>query len=183
MARRRQGPALLCIGVSGGVALGLRESGISTLQSRHQPGGAYSGLPEGTSATRGMIFVTGGSFRMGPDKHFAEGRPQRGVSVDGFWIDSRAVTNVQFAAFVTATDYVPADIGGDTFHLRQGMLEEFLQSRAETIEPRLANRVCAAAGSSDIRPSSPSGTGIRDALATALRKSVDPNQRARTRPC
>jgi formylglycine-generating enzyme required for sulfatase activity len=95
--------ALLFIGVSGDLALGLRGVAIGEAQALCS---AYPGLPEGTSATRGMIFVSGGSFRMGSDKHFPEEKPQRVASVGGFWIDRHEVTNAQFAAFVTATGYI-----------------------------------------------------------------------------
>ena len=53
-----------------------------------------------------MSWIAGGRFVVGSDRHYAEERPARPVSVDGFWIDTRAVTNCEFAAFVAATGYV-----------------------------------------------------------------------------
>ena len=53
-----------------------------------------------------MSWIAGGRFAMGSDRHYAEERPAHPVSVDGFWIDTRAVTNAEFAAFVAATGYV-----------------------------------------------------------------------------
>ncbi|MFC3127185.1 formylglycine-generating enzyme family protein [Pseudoroseomonas globiformis] len=54
----------------------------------------------------GMVWVPGGTFRMGSDGHYAEEAPVHRVTVDGFWIDRTPVTNRQFAAFVEATGHV-----------------------------------------------------------------------------
>jgi formylglycine-generating enzyme required for sulfatase activity len=54
----------------------------------------------------GMVWVEGGAFRMGSDRHYPEERPAHTVRVDGFWIDATLVTNAQFHAFVEATGYV-----------------------------------------------------------------------------
>ena len=43
---------------------------------------------------------------MGSDRHYPEELPAHPVIVDGFWIDTRTVTNAEFAAFVAATGYV-----------------------------------------------------------------------------
>ncbi len=43
---------------------------------------------------------------MGSDAHYPEERPARVVSVDGFWIEDRPVTNQAFARFVEATGWV-----------------------------------------------------------------------------
>jgi formylglycine-generating enzyme len=53
-----------------------------------------------------MIFVPGGTFRMGSDRHYPEEAPAHRVSVDGFWIDRTPVTNRQFKDFVRATGHV-----------------------------------------------------------------------------
>ena len=47
-----------------------------------------------------MIFLPGGTFRMGSDKHYPEEAPVHRVTVDGFWIDRTPVTNRQFKEFV-----------------------------------------------------------------------------------
>jgi formylglycine-generating enzyme required for sulfatase activity len=64
----------------------------------------------GCALTRpGMAYVPGGTFLMGTDDR--EGFPEDGegpvreVEVRPFWIDKRAVTNAQFAAFVQTTGY------------------------------------------------------------------------------
>ena len=53
-----------------------------------------------------MIFIPGGTFRMGSDKHYPEEAPAHRVTVDGFWIDRTPVTNRQFKEFVKATGHV-----------------------------------------------------------------------------
>jgi sulfatase modifying factor 1 len=74
-----------------------------------------------------MIFLPGGTFRMGSDRHYPEEAPVHRVSVDGFWIDPIPVTNAQFRAFVRATGYVtvaeqppdPKDYPGALPHMLQ----------------------------------------------------------------
>jgi formylglycine-generating enzyme required for sulfatase activity len=53
-----------------------------------------------------MLFVPGGTFRMGSDSHYPEEAPVHRVTVDGFWIDETPVTNRQFDSFVEATGHV-----------------------------------------------------------------------------
>jgi formylglycine-generating enzyme len=68
-----------------------------------------TGRIKGTLHNRdGMVFIEGGTFRMGSDRHYAEEAPVHRVAVDGFWIDRTPVTNLQFGAFVSATKYVTA---------------------------------------------------------------------------
>ena len=58
--------------------------------------------------------VPGGTFRMGSDKHYAEGAPVHRVTVDAFWMDCTLVTNRQFGEFVKATGHVTfAEISPD----------------------------------------------------------------------
>ena len=54
----------------------------------------------------GMIWIPGGTFRMGSEDFYPEERPVHEVSVDGFWIDRYPVTNPQFQRFLAATGYV-----------------------------------------------------------------------------
>ena len=53
-----------------------------------------------------MIWIPGGAFMMGSDRHYREERPAHQVVVDGFWIDPYPVTNRQFASFVAETGYM-----------------------------------------------------------------------------
>jgi formylglycine-generating enzyme len=65
-------------------------------------------------AREGMVFVKGGTFRMGSDSHYPEEAPAHRVTVDEFWIDSAPVTNRQFREFVRATGHVTyAEIAPD----------------------------------------------------------------------
>lgn len=53
-----------------------------------------------------MVWVGGGTFRMGSDVHYVEEAPSHRVTVDGFWMDITPITNAQFRKFVEATGYV-----------------------------------------------------------------------------
>lgn len=53
-----------------------------------------------------MLWLPGGTFRMGSDSHYPEEAPAHDVAVSGFWIDRTPVTNRQFAEFVAATGHV-----------------------------------------------------------------------------
>jgi formylglycine-generating enzyme required for sulfatase activity len=53
-----------------------------------------------------LVWIPGGTFRMGSDRHYPEEAPVHRVTVDGFWIDRTPVTNRQFRAFVRATRHV-----------------------------------------------------------------------------
>ncbi|PWK68472.1 formylglycine-generating enzyme family protein [Aminobacter sp. AP02] len=74
-----------------------------------------------------MLWIPGGTFRMGSDRHYAEERPAHRVSVDGFFMDKTPVTNRQFRRFVEATNYTtfaeippnPADYPGALPHMLQ----------------------------------------------------------------
>jgi formylglycine-generating enzyme required for sulfatase activity len=54
----------------------------------------------------GMVWITGGTFEMGSDRHYPEEAPAHLVTVDGFWMDATPVTNRQFRSFVAATGHV-----------------------------------------------------------------------------
>src|SRR5262249_37149549 len=68
----------------------------------------------------GMVWVPGGTFRMGSDKHYPEKAPANKVKVGAFWIDQHTVPNREFQRFVDATGPVtfakkpanPADYPG-----------------------------------------------------------------------
>jgi formylglycine-generating enzyme required for sulfatase activity len=50
-----------------------------------------------------MIFVPGGTFRTGSDRHYLSEPPAHRATVDTFRIDMTPVTNAQFRAFVRAS--------------------------------------------------------------------------------
>jgi len=52
-----------------------------------------------------MVWIPGGEFAMGSDKHYPEERPVHRVAVDGFWMDRTPVTNARFSRFVDATSH------------------------------------------------------------------------------
>lgn len=53
-----------------------------------------------------QVWIPGGLFRMGSDRHYPEEAPAHRVRVDGFWMDRTPVTNVQFRTFVEATGHI-----------------------------------------------------------------------------
>jgi sulfatase modifying factor 1 len=53
-----------------------------------------------------MVWIPGGTFRMGSADFYAEERPVHEVAVDGFWMDDHQVTVAEFRRFVKATGYV-----------------------------------------------------------------------------
>jgi formylglycine-generating enzyme len=53
-----------------------------------------------------MVWIPGGIFRMGSDKHYLEEAPVHSVTLDAFWIDRTPVTNREFREFVRATGYI-----------------------------------------------------------------------------
>ena len=58
-----------------------------------------------TAPAPDMVWIPGGTFAMGSDKHYPEERPVHRVTVDGFWIDRTPVTNERFARFVEETGH------------------------------------------------------------------------------
>jgi formylglycine-generating enzyme required for sulfatase activity len=65
-----------------------------------------TGVDAASASPPGMVFVPGGTFRMGSDNHYKEEAPVHRVTVDGFFIDRTPVTNRQFKEFVKATGHV-----------------------------------------------------------------------------
>jgi formylglycine-generating enzyme required for sulfatase activity len=83
----------------------------------------------------GMVFISGGTFRMGSDKHYPEERPVHSVTVDGFWIDRTPVTNRDFRKFVEATGYVTfAEIAPDAKDY-PGALRHMLKAGSMVFSP------------------------------------------------
>jgi formylglycine-generating enzyme required for sulfatase activity len=53
-----------------------------------------------------VVLIPPQTTLLGSDVHYPEEAPAREVSVDGFWMQRRQVTNADFAAFVEASGYV-----------------------------------------------------------------------------
>lgn len=62
--------------------------------------------PRSNAVSPGMIWIPGGTFRMGSERHYPEEAPIHRVAVDDFWMDLTPVTNRQFRAFVRATGHI-----------------------------------------------------------------------------
>src|SRR5690242_10137267 len=62
--------------------------------------------PARSSAPENMVWLAGGTFRMGSDHHYPEEAPAHKVKVSGFWISRYTVTNADFRRFVDTTGYV-----------------------------------------------------------------------------
>jgi formylglycine-generating enzyme required for sulfatase activity len=60
----------------------------------------------GNESYPNMVLISGGTFRMGSDKHYPAEAPVHRVTVDAFRIDKTPVTNRQFKEFVRATGHV-----------------------------------------------------------------------------
>ena len=73
---------------------------MSSHQTARSAGGPTNDPPH-----PGMVWIPGGTFRMGSENFYPEERPVHDVAVDGFWIDGYEVTNEQFERFVEATGY------------------------------------------------------------------------------
>src|SRR6478735_7098776 len=76
--------------------------------------------PYRRAAVREMVWLDGGTFAMGSDRHYPEEAPVHRVTVSDFAIDATPVTNAAYAEFVADTGYVtvaerpldPADYPG-----------------------------------------------------------------------
>jgi formylglycine-generating enzyme len=61
--------------------------------------------PAGPPGTGDMVWIAGGTFRMGSEDFYPEERPVRSVPVEGFWMDPCPVTAGQFRRFIRETGY------------------------------------------------------------------------------
>src|SRR5579884_4418980 len=88
----------------------MSEGSMSMIEQRLQPAPAPAAVPvdapPGAAPAPDMLWIPGGTFRMGDERFFPEERPVHAVAVDGFWMDRYQVTNREFARFVEATGYV-----------------------------------------------------------------------------
>jgi formylglycine-generating enzyme len=82
--------------------------GMLALWLSHDRDPLRTGTAPGT-APAGMVWIPGGTFAMGTadvgERHFQDAGPVHEVTITGFWMDAREVTNEEFAKFVEATGY------------------------------------------------------------------------------
>lgn len=74
------------------------------------------------------VWIPGGVFLMGSDRHYPEEAPVHPVRVEGFWMDRTPVTNAQFRAFVEATGHI-------TFAELPPRAEDYPGAPAELLRP------------------------------------------------
>ncbi len=79
---------------------------INITSSKNKSKGREMSPPPGDPPFENMVWVPGGTFIMGSNKHYPEEAPAHVVTVDGFWMDQHTVTNEQFSRFVEETGYV-----------------------------------------------------------------------------
>src|SRR5262245_5507202 len=82
----------------------------------------------GEPPAESMVWIPGGTFRMGSDSHYPEEAPAHAVSVAGFWMDAYAVTNADFKRFVDATRHV-------TLAERPARAEDYPGAKPEALVP------------------------------------------------
>jgi sulfatase modifying factor 1 len=99
------------------------------------------------AAVRGATWIPAATFRMGSDAHHGEEGPVRSVAVDGFWIDTHAVTN---PAQFPGADLTPGSM-------------VFRPSRGPVDLSRMANWWAWTPGASWKHPEGP-GTSVEDRL-------------------
>ena len=127
----------------------------------------------GTQVYPEMVWVEGGTFRMGSDRHYPEEAPAHLVQVDGFWIDRTPVTNRQFREFVKATGHVTvAEIPPDPKDY-PGALPEMLHAGSLVFSPPSGPWTCMTrtGGRSSSAPTgaSPTARAARSAGWTSIR--------------
>jgi formylglycine-generating enzyme len=120
---------------------------MSVIAVTDSSGGASKrreGLPSGGAPPIGMIWIPGGTFLMGSDRHYPEEAPAHEVRVCGFWMDRCTVTNREFCRFVEATGHV-------TLAERAANSADYPGARSELLVP-----------SSIVFKKPPRGTGLGD---------------------
>ena len=81
--------------------------------------------------TSELVWIDGGSFRMGSEDHYPEEAPVHTVAVDGFWIRPTQVTNREFAEFV---DTVRAEYSRGLVAILEGREDEGLGHLRKVLE-------------------------------------------------
>lgn len=97
-------------------AIAYRGAGITTSEAQPDQHNDQPSMPSDANVPlvltsdaprfKGMVFLPGGRFTMGALDSAPDEFPPHEVQLDGFWMDTHEVTNLQFAEFVKATGYV-----------------------------------------------------------------------------
>jgi len=127
--------------------------------------------PPGASQHRDMIWIPGGAFRMGSDKHYSEEAPVHRVAVDGFFMDRTPVTNREFRKFVNATNYVTfAEIRPDPKDY-PGALPHMLKAGSLVLRRRTRS-ISAIGVNGGPSSSAPIGAGLTDLAAQSVASMI-----------
>ena len=84
--------------------------------------------PTKREAPSGMVWIPGGTFKMGSDKFYPEEYPIHTVTVDGYWMDQCTVTNAEWSRFVEETGHL-------TLAERAPKAEDYPGARPELLVP------------------------------------------------
>ena len=123
-----------------------------------------------------MIWIPGGTFGMGSDKHYPEEAPAHRVTVDGFWMDPTPVTNRQFREFVDATGYVTfAEIAPDAEGLSRRAAAHAQGRLAGLSRRRRARSTCATGANGGSSASAPTGAVPTGAAAGSTGSTIIPS--------
>jgi len=118
-----------------------------------------------------MVWIPGGTFRMGSDKDYPEERPAHRVTVDGFWMDRFPVTNARFGSRSARHQELVALGEGRT--LASAIRARHLDRRAGAAPGRarflFGCRSLRAVGGQDHPPPKPNGSSPPAAGSTAHR--------------
>jgi sulfatase modifying factor 1 len=83
-----------------------------------------------------IVWIPGGTFLMGSDRHYPEEAPAHRVTVGGFWIDATPVTNREFRLFVEETGYVTiAELPANPAHYPGAKAELLAPSSVVFVKP------------------------------------------------
>lgn len=104
----------------------LAVSGASMLSVKAVPHQQKS--QPGRDRSSDLLWLAGGTFMMGSDRHYPEEAPAHAATVDGFWIEKHPVTNEQFSRFAHDTGYV-------TLAERTPRAEDYPGATPETLLP------------------------------------------------
>jgi len=130
-----------------------------------------------------MVWVPGGTFRVGSDRHYPEEAPVHRVTIDGFWIDRTPVTNAEFLRFIRATGYLTfAEIRPKASDY-PGALPPMLRPGSLVFTGQTTRSICVAGSSGGNSSSAPTGDGRMAREVPGACPRARTRRPRRTRPC